>query len=228
MARSKPGVPSRSNPMRPRSPTSQCSCCSAGISSFFMPRIRPPRAARPASLRSAADGPHTALPRGKEMTAARTLTTRELNRALLARQFLLERSSLPMVAIIGRIGGLQTQYAPSGYIGLWSRMRNFRRDSVTTALQQRQVIQGTLLRSTIHMVSTSDYWLFLSAIRLTRRDWWQRVTRHQISEADMEAAVQALREQLAKGPRRGDELKRILADRGLPLLALGALGQRLS
>jgi len=54
---------------------------------------------------------------------------RELNRALLSRQFLLQRSSLPMVATIERIGGLQTQYAPSGYIGLWSRMRDFRRDA---------------------------------------------------------------------------------------------------
>jgi Winged helix DNA-binding domain len=159
------------------------------------------------------------------MTAARTLTARELNRAMLARQFLLERSSLPMVAIIERMGGLQTQYAPSGYIGLWARMRNFRRDSLTTGLQQRQVIQGTLLRSTIHMVSASDYWLFLSAIRLTRRDWWQRVTRHQISEPDMDSAVRALREQLAKGPRRGDELKSILAERGLPSFALGGVAQ---
>ena len=130
-----------------------------------------------------------------------------------------------MVAVIERMGGLQTQYAPSGYIGLWSRMRNFRRDSLTTALQQRQVIQATLLRSTIHMVSASDYWLFLAAIRLTRRDWWQRVTRHQISESHMEAAVRALREQLAKGPRRGDELKRILTERGLPSFALGGVAQ---
>src|ERR1700682_3521632 len=191
-----------------------------------MLKIRPWRAARPVSPPSAHRSPHPALPkRGRGLSGDRTLTPRELNRALLARQFLLERSSLPMVATIERIGGLQTQYAPSGYIGLWSRMRNFRRDSLTTALQQRQVIQGTLLRSTIHMVSTSDYWLFLSAIRLTRRDWWQRVTRHQISEADMEAAVQALREQLAKGPRRGDELKRILAERGLPSFALGGVAQ---
>ena len=130
-----------------------------------------------------------------------------------------------MVAIIERIGGLQTQYAPSGYIGLWSRMRNFRRDSLTTALQQRRVIQGTLLRSTIHMVSARDYWLFLAAIRVPRRDWWQRATRHQISEPDMDAAVRALREQLAKGPRRGDELKRILAERGLPSFALGGVAQ---
>jgi hypothetical protein len=128
-----------------------------------------------------------------------------------------------MVAIIERMGGLQTQYAPSGYIGLWSRMRNFRRDRLTTALQQRRVIQGTLLRSTIHMVSARDYWLFLAAIKRPRRDWWQRVTRHRISEPDMEAAVRAVRDQLAKGPRRGDELKSILAERGLPSFALGGV-----
>jgi Winged helix DNA-binding domain len=155
----------------------------------------------------------------------RTLTTRELNRALLARQFLLERSSLPMVTTIERMGGLQTQYAPSGYIGLWSRMRDFRRDALTEALHQRRVIQGTLLRSTIHMVSARDYQLFLAAIRQPRQDWWQRATRHQISERDMDAAVRVFREQLAKGPRRADELKGILAERGLPSFAFGGVAQ---
>src|SRR2546430_16874450 len=109
------------------------------------------------------------------LTVLRTLTMRELNRALLARQFLLERSALHIVTTIERIGGLQTQYAPSGYIGLWSRMRNFRRDALTEALHKRRVIQGTLLRSTIHMVSARDYWLFQVATRPARQDWWRRV-----------------------------------------------------
>src|ERR1700704_850980 len=145
-----------------------------------MPRTRRARGVPPLSLPSAAESPDPARPgeRGRGLTVLRTLTTRELNRALLARQFLLERSSLPMVATIERIGGLQTQYAPSGYIGLWSRMRNFRRDALTEALHQRRVIQGTLLRSTIHMVSVRDYWLYLAAIRQARQDWWRRVTRH--------------------------------------------------
>jgi hypothetical protein len=130
-----------------------------------------------------------------------------------------------MVTTIERIGGLQTQYAPSGYIGLWSRMRNFRRDALSEALHQRRVIQGTLLRSTIHMVSARDYWLFLAAIRQPRQDWWQRATRHQISERDMEAAVRVFREQLANGPRRADELKAILAERGLPSFAFSGVAQ---
>jgi hypothetical protein len=154
----------------------------------------------------------------------RILTTRELNRALLARQFLLDRSSLPLVQTIERVGGLQTQYAPSGYVGLWSRMRNFRRDALTTALEQRRVIQGTLLRSTIHMVSARDYWLFLSAVRQGRQDWWRRVTRKGFGEIDVEAAAALFREALAAGPQRASDLKELLARRGLPAVAWSGIG----
>src|SRR2546428_8058520 len=149
---------------------------------------------------------------------------RELNRALLARQFLLERSSLPLVQTIERVGGLQTQYAPSGYVGLWSRMRNFRRDALTAALEQRRVIQGTLLRSTIHMVSTRDYWLFLSAVRMGRQEWWRRVTPQGFGEVDVATAGPIFFEAPAAGPRRAADLKDLLALRGFPPIALKRIG----
>src|SRR3989441_8703159 len=154
----------------------------------------------------------------------RILPTRELNRAWLARQFLLERSSLPLVQTIERIGGLQTQYAPSGYVGLWSRMRTFRRDALTAALEQRRVIQGTLLRGTIHMVSARDYWLLLTAVRMGRREWWRRVTRKGFGEVDVAAAVPLFREELATGPRRAYDLKALLARRGFPSIAWNGIG----
>jgi Winged helix DNA-binding domain len=154
----------------------------------------------------------------------RVLTTLELNRALLARQFLLERSSLPLIATLERIGGLQTQYAPSGYVGLWSRMRDFRRDSLTTALEQRRVIQGTLLRSTIHMVSAEDYWLFAAAVKQDRQAWWRRVTKKGIGEVDMDAAAAVFRAALAGGPRRAGDLKDLLANRGFPTVAWTGVG----
>ena len=90
------------------------------------------------------------------------LSQRRLNRALLARQFLLERSRLPLTRTIERIGGLQTQYAPSAYIGLWSRLDGFALGDLTRALQRRQVVQATLMRSTIHIVSKRDFWPFAS------------------------------------------------------------------
>ena len=57
----------------------------------------------------------------------RTLSQRENNRALLARQLLLERADLPIPRTVERIGGLQAQYAPSAYVGLWTRLKGFRR-----------------------------------------------------------------------------------------------------
>ena len=104
-------------------------------------------------------------------------------------------------------------------------MRNFRRDALTAALEQRRVIQGTLLRSTIHMVSARDYWLFLSAVRMGRQEWWRRVTRKGFGEVDIGAAVPIFREALAAGPRRAADLKDLLARRGFPSIAWNGIGQ---
>ena len=43
---------------------------------------------------------------------------------------------MPLATAIERVGGLQTQYAPTAYIGLWSRLENFRRDDLTRALER--------------------------------------------------------------------------------------------
>ena len=88
------------------------------------------------------------------------LTTADRNRALLARQLLLERAKLPLTTALERVGGIQAQYAPSSYIGLWSRLERFALPDLTNALERRRVVQGTLLRSTIHLVSAGDYWAF--------------------------------------------------------------------
>ena len=66
----------------------------------------------------------------------RTLTTRELNRALLARQGLLERRDASIPEVLDAMGALQAQYAPSMYIGLWSRVAGFERDALTEALKR--------------------------------------------------------------------------------------------
>jgi hypothetical protein len=155
--------------------------------------------------------------------ADRVLSTRALNRALLARQLLLERSPLPLTQALERVAGLQTQYAPSAYIGLWSRLRGFRRDALTAALHERRVVQATLMRQTIHVVSARDYPLLAEAIREPRRAWWRRV-QGQAEDVDMDKVVALLRARLAGGPCRQAELAALLAEEGFPRVAWSGAG----
>jgi len=134
--------------------------------------------------------------------AVRTLSRRQLNRALLARQLLLDRARLTPPRAVERIAGLQTQYAPSAYVGLWSRLQDFGRSQLTEALGRRTVVQATLMRSTIHIVARPDFWPIAAAIREIRRDWWLRVTSHTAGPAGMAALAERVRELLAGGPLR--------------------------
>ena len=143
------------------------------------------------------------------------LTARHLNRALLDRQMLLERSSGDLTEVVERMGGIQMQYAPAGYIGLWSRMRDFDRPMLTAALEERRAVQATLMRGTIHTVSAADYWPMLAGIRRINREWYSRV-QPDIRAADMEAVAAVVRDELAGGPLRMAELTKRIEARGFP------------
>jgi hypothetical protein len=140
----------------------------------------------------------------------RVLTQRELNRALLARQLLLRRAAVPVPRALELMGCLQAQYAPSMYIGLWSRVEGFRRDDLTRLLEQRAVVQATLMRVTIHLVSAADYWPLALATREARRLLWLRATRDRDGAPDYEAAAEVVRRRLADGPVRRPELDQIV------------------
>ncbi len=147
-----------------------------------------------------------------------TLSPRRLNRALLARQLLLERSPLSIEAAIEQVGGLQTQYAPSGYVGLWTRLAGFRRDDLTAALDDRTIVQATLMRTTIHMVSRREFWRYALGVRAARRTWALRIPGRGEEAAMIEAAGRT-RAALADGPKTVKELDGLvtgfLGDAGL-------------
>ncbi len=156
--------------------------------------------------------------------AEQTLSTRQLNRALLARQLLLERSNLPLTKALEQIGGLQTQYAPSAYIGLWARLDGFKREVLTHALERRRAVQATLMRVTIHIVSARDFHLLAAGIRNSRRQWWLRVQRKAFEGLDMDAVATRVREHLADGPRRAPQLQELLRADGFPSIASSGAG----
>lgn len=136
----------------------------------------------------------------------RTLTRRQLNRTLLERQLLLVRSTKPLAEAIEQVGGLQTQYAPSGYVGLWTRLADFRRAALTAALVDRSVIQATLMRTTIHMVSAREFWRYAMGVRRARREWALRLSGEASSEEALVEGARLMRDALADGPRTVKEL----------------------
>jgi uncharacterized protein YcaQ len=147
--------------------------------------------------------------------AAPVLTARELNRALLARQGLLERSRTPLPRMLERVGCLQAQYAPSMYLGLWSRLEAFTRDQLTRALQRRTVVQATLMRTTIHLVSRADYWPLAVATQPARQRHYERVPALAMAEGETAPAMARLREALAAGgPLSRREVEQLIGKDG--------------
>jgi hypothetical protein len=101
------------------------------------------------------------------------------------------------------------------YVGLWSRLEGFERDSLTRALERRSVVQATMMRATIHLVSRGDYWPLTAGIRASRLAWWERVHPN-ADPKEMRAAARKLRRFLAGGPRRRKEIEEQLGrDRAL-------------
>jgi hypothetical protein len=140
----------------------------------------------------------------------KTLTARELNRSLLARQLLLERSPKSVVQALEAVGGLQTQNATGGYIGLWTRLKKFELADLTKVLEDRRAVQGTMMRITIHLVSAADYPYVAAGTRPSRRAAWLRYHQGRATEAEVKKAAAAAKKALAQGPLSRNELKPVV------------------
>jgi hypothetical protein len=147
----------------------------------------------------------------------RTLTLRELNRATLARQLLLRRHRLPVARALERTAGLQAQWPPSPYLGLWARVEGFHADRLARAVAHRQVVKATLMRTTLHLVSSTDYLAYAGIFRRSRIRQLERQLAALGHEADFAKDGARLAAFAAQQPRTRPEL---LAHLGRPKLEL--------
>jgi DNA glycosylase AlkZ-like len=136
----------------------------------------------------------------------RTLTLRELNRATLARQLLLRRHRVTVTRAIERVAGLQAQWPPSPYIGLWSRVDGFRADDLVRAIARRHVVKATLMRTTLHLVTAHDYLTYAGIYRERRIAELQRQLAAMGEEADLAEEGELLAAFAAEHPRTRPEL----------------------
>ena len=153
------------------------------------------------------------------------LTSRVLNRTLLQRQHLLERTDTPPEAMARHLVGLQAQENLPPYLSLAARLTSFDPYAVTAGLEDRSLVRLLVMRGTVHLLVADD--------ALSLRQWTAPVHEREIRvsqsigaarEVDREAFVAALSELLADGPQPQKALGTALAER-FPDVAPTQLGQ---
>jgi hypothetical protein len=158
------------------------------------------------------------------------LDRRRLNRALLARQLLLDRRATGAAAVIARLVGMQAQAPLAPYTGLWSRIEGFVPGDLARLLVDRRVVRLVLQRGTIHLITAADALTLRPLVQpLLDRDLDTNTTWAPglagLDRAELAAAARAL---YARGPLTNGELRQGLAerwpDRPPAALAHGARG----
>src|SRR5581483_8776673 len=138
----------------------------------------------------------------------RAVDDRRLNRWTLARQMLLKREPLDAVTAIARLAGMQAQYSPAPYIGLWSRIEGFERDELERHVRDDRVLKATLMRGTLHLVAAHDFDRF----RAATRNPFNSVARMRALGVDTDAVRAAILAAAAERPLDRAEIGRVVAE----------------
>ena len=153
------------------------------------------------------------------------LTSRALNRALLARQLLLERGRVTAATALRQIAGIQSQVPTSGYVGLWSRVEGFDHGELADLITRREAVRIALMRNTVHLVTAADALAWRPVVQpvldramLPRGPWGKRLV-----GVDVAAVAQAGRALLDEQPLTMAQVDERLSERwpGVPDQALG-------
>jgi len=135
------------------------------------------------------------------------MSVRALNRATLARQFLLQRETVPPLAVIERLAGMQSQWPRSPFVGLWTRLKKFERAELLELLNKKKAVRGTMYRGTLHLLSADDYRQFRTVIQPLLTKGMRAIVSQRQAGIDTDAIVDAARAFLKKGPRTFEETR---------------------
>jgi len=142
----------------------------------------------------------------------RILTVRELNRATLARQMLLERAHVPVAEALGRLAGMQAQLPLPPYVGLWSRLPDFRRDDLAAKIEDRTAVKATLMRATLHLVTDEDYLWMRAAVQPALDRAFESVAGRRGAGLDYAMILDAARRYIADEPRTFAQISTMLSE----------------
>ncbi|MEU4197762.1 winged helix DNA-binding domain-containing protein [Kribbella sp. NPDC026611] len=138
------------------------------------------------------------------------LSLQALNRATLDRQWLLDRHDATALEAIEHLVGMQAQSPQAPYVGLWTRLTNFDPNDLVRLLEDRVAVRGSMMRATIHLVSSRDFLSFRPLLQpRLEREVYQNMTygRHRLEGLDMNAVLAAGVARLTEGPATASQLR---------------------
>jgi hypothetical protein len=134
------------------------------------------------------------------------LSTRQLNRATLARQMLLERHDASIAETIRFLGGLQAQQSNDPYIGLWSRLNGFTHEALTALIVDRTLARATTMRGTLHLHTAADLVGFRTLVQGFLETSWKTNFLKRFGSEDQTKVRRAGVRILDKGPITSGDL----------------------
>ncbi|MFD0695761.1 winged helix DNA-binding domain-containing protein [Paenibacillus sp. GCM10027628] len=149
---------------------------------------------------------------GKNQPAV-VLGQRSLNRALLERQLLLSRQALSVPDALEHLVGLQAQAPNPPYIGLWSRLADFRHEALSRLIQDKSAVRIALMRSTLHLVSARDCLALRPVLQSVQERGLKGAYGKRLAGLDEDALAAAGRALVEAQPRTFSELGALLAER---------------
>jgi hypothetical protein len=142
-----------------------------------------------------------------------TLDTRALNRATLARQFLLRRSNVKPLAVIERCFGMQAQVPRPPFVGLWTRLQKFERADLIRLIEKRHAVRGTMMRGTLHLMTAADYVTFRTTLQPLLTAGMQAIARGRGATIDADRVAAEAAAFFAAAPRTFEEVRQHLVTR---------------
>jgi hypothetical protein len=134
------------------------------------------------------------------------LSRRALSRATLARQMLLQRERVPPLDAVARLAGMQAQVAKPPFVGLWTRLEKFDAADLGALIAKKKIVRATMMRGTIHLVTTEDFLAWRMPIQAVLEDGAMRA-----GEQDVATLLPVARTFFDEEPRTFDALRKHLA-----------------
>ena len=144
------------------------------------------------------------------------VSARELNRATLARQGLLQSmTARSAAAAVERLASLQAQHPEWPPVALAARAANARTANLAGALERRTVVRSSLMRNTIHVVSAADLWPMFTVCQPLRLSQWRLLMKADPIDSPlgrrMTAAHQVAIDALRERPLSSLEIDRLMS-----------------